>query len=164
MTEQVAVAEPFVAGTTERRMIRDPVLDAQAAEPAIGQVDLDLPTQRALRADRKQVADEQHPQHQHRIDRGPPHPGVMRRQLRIDPLQIEHRRDLADRVIVRHGVSKAERVEKLPLILVEPPHHCAPPQKTVLQTRNHRSTHDLNRLLQQNRHLCDIARQRDDVR
>jgi hypothetical protein len=32
----------------------------------------------------------------------------MRRQLRIDPLQIEHRRDLADRVIIRHGVSKAE--------------------------------------------------------
>src|SRR5580704_13349662 len=65
----------------------------------------------------------------------------MRRQFRIDPLQVEHRRDLADRVIIRHGVSKAERIEKLPLILVEPPHHCAPPQKTVLQTRNHRSTH-----------------------
>jgi hypothetical protein len=27
----------------------------------------------------------------------------------------------------------------LPLILVEPPHHRAPPQKTVLQTQNHRS-------------------------
>jgi hypothetical protein len=25
------------------------------------------------------------------------------------------------------------------LILVEPPHHRAPPQKTVLQTQNHRS-------------------------
>ena len=108
MTEQVAVAQPFVTGTAERRMIRDLVLDAQAAEPAIGQVDLDLPTQRALRADRKQLADQQHPQHQHRIDRGPPKPGIMRRQLRIDPLQIEHRRDLADRVIIRHGVSKAE--------------------------------------------------------
>src|SRR5580704_3889941 len=65
----------------------------------------------------------------------------MRRQFRIDPRQVEHRCDLADGMIIRHGVSKAERIEKLPLILVEPPHHCAPPQKTVLQTRNHRSTH-----------------------
>src|SRR5882757_5978364 len=64
----------------------------------------------------------------------------MRRQLRIGPLQIQHRRDLADRVIVRYRVSKAERIEKLPLILIEPTHHCASPQKTVLQTRNHRST------------------------
>jgi hypothetical protein len=89
MTEQVAVAEPFVTGTAERRMIQDLVLDAQAAEPAIGQIDLDLTTQRALRADRKQLADEQHPQHQHRIDRGPAYPRIMRRQLRIDPLQIQ---------------------------------------------------------------------------
>src|SRR3984893_7579365 len=65
----------------------------------------------------------------------------MRRQFRIDPRQVEHRCDLADGMIIRHGVSKAERIEKLPLILVEPPHHCAPPPKTVLQTRNHRSTH-----------------------
>ena len=48
-------------------MIRDLVLDAQAAEPAIGQVDFDLPTQGSLRADRKYVANDQHPQHQHRI-------------------------------------------------------------------------------------------------
>src|SRR5437868_438610 len=65
----------------------------------------------------------------------------MRRQLRIDPFQIQHRRDLADRVIVRNGVSKAERVEKLPLILVEPTHHCPSPQKIVPQTRNHRSSY-----------------------
>jgi hypothetical protein len=74
-------------------------------------------------------------------------PGTRRREVHqgaaailIDPLQIEHRRDPADRVIVRHGVGKAERVEKLPLILVEPPHHHAPLQKTFLQTPNHRST------------------------
>jgi hypothetical protein len=65
----------------------------------------------------------------------------MRRQLRIDPLQIQHRRDLANRVIVRNGVSKAERLEKLPLILVEPTHHCPSPQKIVPQTRNHRSSY-----------------------
>src|SRR5258707_529878 len=64
----------------------------------------------------------------------------MRSQFRIYPRQVEHRRDLADRVIIRHRVSKAERIEKLPLIVVEPPHHRPPPQKIVLETRNHRST------------------------
>jgi hypothetical protein len=43
-------------------------------------------------------------------------------------------------LIDRHRVGKAERVEKLPLILVEPTHHHAPPQKTFLETPNHRST------------------------
>jgi hypothetical protein len=43
-------------------------------------------------------------------------------------------------MILWHTVGKAERIEELPLILVEPPHHRAPPQKNVLQTPNHCST------------------------
>ncbi len=41
----------------------------------------------------------------------PANPGVMRRQFPIYPPQVEHRRDLADRVIIRHGIGKAERIE-----------------------------------------------------
>ena len=34
------------------------------------------------------------------------------------------------------GISKAERVQKLPLIVVEPFHHCVPTQPIVLERRN----------------------------
>jgi hypothetical protein len=69
--EDVAHPEALVAGARECRMIRDLVLDAQATEPAIGQVHLHLAAQQPLRADGKHVADDEHPDHEHRIDRRP---------------------------------------------------------------------------------------------
>src|ERR1700728_4413892 len=57
--------------TTEYRVIGDPVLNAELAEPPVGQVDLDFSAQPALRAERKHIANDQHPDHQHRINRGP---------------------------------------------------------------------------------------------
>ena len=41
LAEDVTVTKPFIAGTRERRVIRNLVLNAQAAEPAIRQIDLD---------------------------------------------------------------------------------------------------------------------------
>src|SRR5262249_53294446 len=50
-------------------MIRDLVLDAQTTEPAVRQVDLNLPAEQRLRTDGKNVADDEHPDHQHRVNR-----------------------------------------------------------------------------------------------
>jgi hypothetical protein len=41
----------------------------------------------------------------------------------MNPGEIEHCRNLADQMIVRNGFIEIERIEKLPLILLEPPHH-----------------------------------------
>src|SRR6266571_1796747 len=68
-------------------MIRNAVLNAQAAEPAVCQVDLDLAAQHPLRADRKYVADDKHPDHELRIDRGPAHLGIIGRELPMYPRQ-----------------------------------------------------------------------------
>ena len=87
MAEEIAIAEPLVAGTRERRMVGDLGLDAQTAEPAIGQVHLHLAAQRPFRADREHVADEEHPDHEHRIDRRTAHPRVKGPQLGVDPGQ-----------------------------------------------------------------------------
>src|SRR5271155_4410654 len=54
----------------EHRMIRYPVLDAELAKPPICQIDLHLGAQLPLRADRKHVAHNEHPDHQYRVDRG----------------------------------------------------------------------------------------------
>src|SRR4029450_8982520 len=53
-------------------MIGNLVLNTQAAKPPVGQIDLHLSAELPLRVDRKHVADDQHPDHQHRIDRGSP--------------------------------------------------------------------------------------------
>ena len=103
-----AVAKPLIARTRERRMIWDLVLDREPAKPAIGKVHLHLTTQRPLRADCKHIADDEHPDHQHRINRGPTNLRVIARQLGINPRQIKNCRNRANQVIVRHRIIKAK--------------------------------------------------------
>ena len=52
-------------------MIGHLVFKIEAAEPAVGQVKLDLLAQLALEADAVAVADDKHPQHELGIDRRP---------------------------------------------------------------------------------------------
>ena len=71
-------------------MVRNLVFDAQAAKPAVRQIDLDLATEQTLRPQAEGVAEDQHPDHQNRIDRGAAERRIMGRKLAIDPRQIEH--------------------------------------------------------------------------
>jgi hypothetical protein len=70
LTEDVAVAEAFVAGARERRVVGHLVLDAEPAEPALGQVDLDLTHELAFGADSEDVAEDEHSQREFGVDRG----------------------------------------------------------------------------------------------
>jgi hypothetical protein len=67
--KSTTLAKALVAGAREGRMIRDTVFQAQLAEPAIGQVDLNLAAI-WLRPDRKYVADDEHLDYEDRINRG----------------------------------------------------------------------------------------------
>src|SRR5437667_10170293 len=98
-------------------MIRNAVLNAQAAEPAVCEVDLDLAAQHPLRADRKYVDYDKHPDHELRIDRGPAHLGIIGRALPMHPRQIKDRRNLANEVIVRTNLTKMEEIHQLTLIV-----------------------------------------------
>src|SRR5262249_24374832 len=69
--EDVTVAEPLVARTRERRMIRHLVFDRKPTKTTLGEVYLHITAQPPLRADRKHVADDHHPDHEPRIDLGP---------------------------------------------------------------------------------------------
>ena len=93
------------------------------------------------------------------INRWAANPGIVRRQFRIYPPQVEHRGDLADRVIIRHSIGKTERVKKLPLIVVQPSHHCAPLQKNRPKDTESLFDAALNRLLQQNLPTAEVATQ-----
>src|SRR5262245_8757257 len=86
----------------KRRVIRDLVFNREPTKPAIGKVHSHSTAQRPLRSDRKHVADDEHPDHQHWIDRWPTEPRIIRCQLGMHPTQIKNRSDLTDRMIVRH--------------------------------------------------------------
>jgi hypothetical protein len=58
VAEQVAIAEPSVPVLGEGRVVRDPIRQVQAAEPAIGEIEVNLLAQPPLRADPEAVADE----------------------------------------------------------------------------------------------------------
>ena len=70
----------------------------------------------------------------------------------------------AHQMIVRHDLIEAERIEQLPLLLIEPPHHRSPPSIAASARGNQRSTAAINRLLQQNRPKCDVAWDEKEVR
>src|ERR1700746_3026197 len=76
--ENAAVAEPFIAGSRKRRVIRDLVLNREPTKPEIGKVHAHISTYRPMRSDRKHVPDDEHPDHQHRIDRRPAEPRIIR--------------------------------------------------------------------------------------
>src|ERR1700731_1616659 len=97
----------------------------------------DLATEQTLRPQAEGVAEDQHPDHQNRIDRGAAECRIMRRKLAIDPRQIEHRCNRTHLVIVRHHLFKAERIKQLPLILLQPPHHRPFPPLTASTSGNH---------------------------
>ena len=54
------------------RVIRHAALQTEPTEPTIGKVQMHFLAQPALRANPEAVAHEQHPDHQFRVNRGPP--------------------------------------------------------------------------------------------
>src|SRR5215208_8036843 len=85
-------------------MIWDSVLNAELAEPAIREVHLNFATDQPLRADRKDISHDQHPDHQFRIDRGPTHGRIMSCKFAAEPGKIESSIDLRHQMIFGHYV------------------------------------------------------------
>lgn len=73
LPQEVAVAEAAVAVLGKGRVIRNGPFQAEPAEPPVGEVQVHLLAQPALGADAEAVTDDEHADHQLRVDRGPPH-------------------------------------------------------------------------------------------
>src|SRR6266511_3786408 len=84
-------------------------------------VHLYIPAYSSLRANCEYVADDEHPDHQFRINRGSTHFRVKGREIGMNPRQIENRSNLANRVIVRNCLIKMKRIKQLLLVVIEPP-------------------------------------------
>jgi len=148
--------EALVVGARECGVIGDLVLDAEAAEPMVGEVQLNLAAECAFRADREHIAENEHPDHQLRIDRRPPCMGVVRRQLTVDPGEIQHRCDTSNLMVIRHHRVEIERIQQLALIVLAPPHHRTAPSMAASRKTESRFVASLKPVLQRNRPLADL--------
>src|SRR5258707_10125350 len=137
VAEHPAVTEPLVPGTRERRMIRNLVLDAQAAEPAVCQVNVHLAAEHPLRADGENVPNDEHPDHEHRVNRRSAKRRIVGRELGANPVQIQDSSNIADKMIGRNNLFKAERIEQLTLVPIELTHHGIAPSRIAIPRRNH---------------------------
>src|SRR6185437_10456287 len=117
-------------------MVGYPIFNAKLAKPPICEIDLHLRAQLPLRADRKYVAYQQHPDHQHRINRRSTGVRVVRRKLLVHPIKIKDPVDLPDQMIRRHQLVEIERVEELTLSALSPSHHRPLPRITSRSTES----------------------------
>src|SRR5271154_1548702 len=104
-------------------MIGDAAIEPQATKPPIREIKMDLLAQPTLRTNAQAVADDEHPDHQLGINRGPPHVAIVGTQMRPNLGQVDEPIDLAKQVTVRDMPLKAEAVEQR--LLHHPPfaHH-----------------------------------------
>ncbi len=108
-------------------MVRHSVVEPQAAEPAVGEVEMDFVAQPAFGANAVAVADDQHPDHQFQIDRRTPGGTVVIFQVRTQILQVEATVNRPQQVIGRNMILKIEAVEQSILITLLLPHHLGYP-------------------------------------
>ena len=73
VSKELAVPDPAVAVLREGRVIGDRIGEIEATEPPVGQIEMDFLAQAAFGTDAQAVTDDQHADHQFRIDRGPTH-------------------------------------------------------------------------------------------
>ena len=120
------------AGSSRRSSGRAPSPSRpKPAEPAVGQVEVNLLAQPPLRADAEAVADDQHPDHQLRIDRRPADLAVERRQFLPQPVEVDEPVDRAQQVLRRaHAVRAKTRRTGPPAGRAVPPSSTSPrPQR-----------------------------------
>jgi hypothetical protein len=125
LAQDVAVTEAAMAIDRERRVIGHLVVEIEATKPAVRKVKVDLLAQPPLRADAITVADDQHPDHELRIDRGPADVAVEGRQL-VTKLSQYPRHDGIDppqKVANRDTSFEVEQVKQLALIAGLSTHH-----------------------------------------
>src|SRR3954469_13854134 len=125
-------------------MIWNSVLNAELAEPAIREVHLNFATDQPLRADRKDISHDQHPDHQFRIDRRPTRGRIMRCKFAAEPGKIESSTDLPHQMIFGDCVIELKLVRKAALVRSSAVPSWLAPTKTRVNKMESRLAASLN--------------------
>ncbi|OAI26419.1 hypothetical protein A1351_14905 [Methylosinus sp. R-45379] len=89
LAQNVALAKATVPVLGESRMVRDLAVQPEAAEPAIGEIEMHFLAQAAFRTNAQAVADKKHADHQLRIHRRTTGAAVKRLQRGANAVEIE---------------------------------------------------------------------------
>ena len=92
-------------------MVRDLAIQTEPTEPAICEIEMNLLAQAALRPYAHAIADDQHADHQLRIDRGATGAAVERLQPLTEAIEIKMPVDASQHVIERDMVVEAEIIK-----------------------------------------------------
>src|SRR5712664_208029 len=106
-------------------MVRNLIVEIELAEPAVSEMQRHFLAQPTLMANAIAVTDQEHPDHQLGIDRGPAEVAVKCLELLMQIGQNGCREhvDPSQQVARRDHLVEAKLVKQLPLISVLPPHH-----------------------------------------
>jgi hypothetical protein len=111
MAQDVALAKAPVPVLGKGRMVRDLAIQTEPTEPAICEIEMNLLAQAALRPYAHAIADDQHADHQLRIDRGATGAAVERLQPLTEAIEIKMPVDASQHVIERDMVVEAEIIK-----------------------------------------------------
>ena len=112
MAQNVALAKAPVPVLGKGRMVWDLAIQTEPAKPAIGEIEMNLLAQTALRPYAHAIADDQHADHQLRIDRGATGVAVERLQRLTDVIEVEMPVDASQYVIGRDVIVEAEIIDQ----------------------------------------------------
>lgn len=151
--QKATLPEPTVAVLGKRRMIRDAVTKVQAAEPAIGQVQMNLFAQAAFRPDAGAIAHKQHPDHQFGINGRATSVAVKLGKMRTNTTQVNEPINRTQQVVLGNVIFQRKLIKQCCLRLLPWPQHRKSPcaihrlnQLSVLRSRNSFSTQSAERV------------------
>src|SRR5919109_105370 len=142
----------------ESRVVRHGTVKPESAEPAIRQVQVNFLAEPPLRANTEAIADDEHPNHQLRINRRPTNLTVKRRQLAPHPVELDKPVDRSQYMLRWHMTFERKLVKQSFLAALTFPHHrqhSSPPDWIESAPR----PSDNSRLFQHNPPRADIRAQ-----
>src|SRR5262249_53107700 len=122
-TEEMALPEATMPVLGKSRVIRHRTVQTEPAEPPVGQIEVDLIAQAPLRSDAAAVTDQEHPDHELRIDRRPTDATVERRQAQPDLFEVDKPVDRPKQVVGGNMLLERELIEQRSLFDLPMPHH-----------------------------------------
>src|SRR4051794_21180320 len=119
----ITVTKATMSILREGRMVRHHIFETQAAEPAVRQVQVNLLTQAAFGADPEAVSDDQHADHQLRINGRSARMAVERSEVLAKLAKLEEPINAPEQVIGRDMIIEIKGVEQLLLATSPLSHH-----------------------------------------
>src|SRR3954463_16269743 len=123
-------------------MVGHIAVQPKPAEPAVGQIEMNLLAEPTPRADAEAIADQQHPDHQFRIDRRAPDHAVERCELAPQFTELDEPIDRAQQMISGNVPLQRELIEQRSLFDLPKPHHDSVLSRRLNQRESKRATED----------------------